>query len=682
MTSIVRIDRRRAAPAATDHSAPKAMFVLGLVASAIACACAGAPTAPAPDEAAGVARDTFNYTAVTAYEPVFWLADRDSNGRPAVSEVAWLWRSADDGADRGRPSDGIVEAAIGRVIAIAARPDSAGGLDIAEAARRRAVLAELKQGRVTVIATDLRDLGAREKAMVGHLLQAAIAIERLHAMQRGSRAAWDSVTDPPSRALIQRNQQPWCGAAQTESDPTCRAVTAAEPRAVGVYPVDLQGDTGFCATLSARPDAAALLAPFVAVRRRDGALVAVPYTEAWPEAMNVVAVALEAAAADLEGGDEVPLQAYLRAAAGAFRSNDWNPADEAWAAMDARSSRWYLRIAPDETYWEPCSRKAGFHMTFARIDQASLAWQARLEPVKQDMENTLATLAGPPYLAREVSFHLPDFIEIVLNAGEARSALGAIVGQSLPNWGPVANEGRGRTVAMTNIGTDADSRAAARRQINSLLCADSAALVPVDTANAVRLGTVLHEAAHNLGPAAEYRVGGKVDEEWFGGPLAAMLEELKAQTAALYLADWLVERGVLKAAERDASHATDMVWAFGQVAQELFDGRGKPKPYPQLAAIQVGTLMAEGALAWRARETAANGRDTGCMHIDLARFPPVTAKLMAQVAGIKARGDRAAADALTLTHVRGDSAWTRLHALVQERWRREPRASFVYSLRF
>ena len=46
------------------------------------------------------------------------------------------------------------------------------------------------------------------------------------------------------------------------------------------------------------------------------------------------------------------------------------------------------------------------------------------------------------YAARKVAFNFPDFIEIVLNAGDSRSALGAVMGQSLPNWGKVAQENR------------------------------------------------------------------------------------------------------------------------------------------------------------------------------------------------------------------------------------------------
>ena len=73
------------------------------------------------------------------------------------------------------------------------------------------------------------------------------------------------------------------------------------------------------------------------------------------------------------------------------------------------------------------------------------------------MEKALAELAGAPYKAREVSFKLPDFVDIALNAGDSRPPSGATIGQSLPNFGPVANEGRGRTVAMTNFYTDPDS---------------------------------------------------------------------------------------------------------------------------------------------------------------------------------------------------------------------------------
>jgi len=122
-----------------------------------------------------------------------------------------------------------------------------------------------------------------------------------------------------------------------------------------------------------------------------------------------------------------------------------------------------------------------------------------------------------------VTFHLPDFIDIIVNAGDDRDALGATIGQSLPNWGPVANEGRGRTVAMVNINTDPDSREARKAQAESLLDGTSAKLYPASTEPGL-LSTILHEATHNLGPAHEYKVNGKKADEMFGGPIASMMD--------------------------------------------------------------------------------------------------------------------------------------------------------------
>lgn len=66
-----------------------------------------------------------------------------------------------------------------------------------------------------------------------------------------------------------------------------------------------------------------------------------------------------------------------------------------------------------------------------------------LNPIKQEMEDRLATLAGPPTQARAANFYLPDFIDIVANRGDDRQPMGWVAGQSLPNWGPVVNAWRG-----------------------------------------------------------------------------------------------------------------------------------------------------------------------------------------------------------------------------------------------
>jgi hypothetical protein len=640
-----------------------------------------APAAPHFDR---LTRSEFNRLAAETFLPLFWVDDSDHDAAVDANELVELW-----GMRRGRNDPWLVRGAFGPSFAPAYEHMVAfgkDGLDLTKAprtdwTRRQAVLEELKQGRPTLLHTVLTDSTPQEQAFVKQILKAADLIEGVYARQLGSAGLEDDIPedDLASRALFARNQGPWCEAPATARDPDCQGVPSRPKHVFGVYPPKIQEDPGFCEVLAARPDAKTLLAPFSVVREgANGALEAVPYQDAYRVELAAVSRALQTAA-DVLGPEEVALATYLRAAAQSMLDGLWEPADEAWAAMNVRNSKWYVRVGPDETYFEPCSRKAAFHLTFARINQDSLRWQDKLVPVRKDMEEALAKLAGKPYKARAVAFHLPDFIDIVLNAGEARSALGATVGQSLPNWGKVAAEGRGRTVAMTNIGTDVDSQASSRRKVESLFCEEAMEFYTTAPEPEI-MSTVLHEAAHNLGPAHEYRVKGKTDDESFGGGLAATLEELKAQQAAAYLADWLAAKGIIDDGLRRQAHTGDVAWALGHVSQGMLTPEGRPKPYSQLAAIQVGWLLEAGALSWKPEAIAANNRDKGCLAFDLAKFPAAHEKLMAKVAGIKARGDRKGAEALVEKYVQAPGAWADLREVVRQRLSREPRSSFVYAI--
>jgi hypothetical protein len=232
---------------------------------------------------------------------------------------------------------------------------------------------------------------------------------------------------------------------------------------------------------------------------------------------------------------------------------------------------------------------------------------------------------------------------------------------------------------MTNLFEDEDSLAALRQAVESLVCAPSIPLISLDPELSV-LSTVLHEAAHNLGPSHEYRAQGKTDTEAFGGGLASTLEELKAQTAALYFTTWLAGRGVIDRATAERSLARDIVWAFSQIANGVSTPDGKPKPYGQLAAIQVGHLVEAGAMEWKPGEKAANGQDPGCFAIRIEKMPAAVDVLARQVLGIKARGDKAAALKLRLQFVDRDGPWNGLRAIIQERTLRSPKGSLVYSV--
>jgi len=627
--------------------------------------------APAKATRNELSRADFNRLAVRANLPLYWVADTNGDNNVDPDEVAHLLFYPDYAGD--------LDAAYQQLLAVKAEPVPDAG--VPEGKRRALVDEDLDQGRPTLVRTDVSTMSAGERAFVDRMLAVAAKIDELYAIQNGSAALAEQLPkDTESHSLFRRNWGPACVAPATEKDPACTAIPGAPKPIVDVYPATVgkvaQTDKTFCASLEARPDAKGLLEPFTAVREVDGKLTAVPYSEAYKAQMLGVANELLGAAGALDDPAEQPLVDYLKAAAASFASNDWWPADEAWAKMNADNSKWYVRVGPDETYWEPCNHKAGFHLTFSRINQGSKAWQDKLVPVQQEMEAAIAAHAGAPYKAREVKFHLPDFIDIVVNAGDDRAPMSATIGQSLPNSGPVKDSSRGRTIAMVNLFTDDDSLATRHAAAATLL--DTASMASyVDDPEPGLLSTILHEATHNLGPAGGYKVKGKTSEQVFGGQMASMLEELKAQTGALFLVELLRGKGLITDELAARTYADMVVWACGHIARGMYESDGSRKAYSQLAAIQVGFLLDKQALTWDPKATAANGTDTGAFTIHADKFVTAADELMKVVAGIMARGDRKGAEALAKKYVDGTIV---PQPVIAERFGRFPKVSFVYAI--
>jgi hypothetical protein len=688
--------------------------LIALAATAFACEKSSPTPSPAPSSSPTtasapvpapkldrVARADFNRVAAELALPLFWTEDHNRNSALDPEELAVYWGLEKGASLKEYVSGGAFTPKLLETYEKIAKQKTDGAKD--DDPRRAAVKKELGQGRVTLVATDLTKASPEEKRFVTSIVRASEMIESLYAKQQGTTdlAAKVPPGDPASKTLFFRGQGPKCEAPMTANDPTCGALAAADMpkgKISGLYPPDLLRKPKFCDEIGKKDKK--LVDPFTAVTSkasldeaikaaadtsdtvspaRLAQLEAKPYHEAWATDVQAIAKELEAARAAL-GDREPALKEYLAAAAKSFTSDDWWSADEAWAKMDAKNSKYYLRIAPDEVYDEPCSTKALYHVSFGLINQGSVKWQEKLDPLKTEMEVALATLAGPPYAARDVKFKIPDFVDVTINAGDSRKAFGATIGQSLPNFGPVANGGRGRTVAMTNFYGDPDSVATSKEQAESLFCKETMAKW-TDSSEPQLMSTVLHEASHNLGPAHQYKANGKIDREAFGGPLASTLEELKAQTAALYFTEWLIEKKQVTRDDADKAHVRDIFWAFGHISRGMYTAEKHPNNYSQLAAIQVGALMKDGALTFKTDERATNGKDAGCFALDLAKMPNAIKTLMTEVAKIKGKGDKAAGDALIKTYVDVTGEKKKVHDLITERITRAPKASFVYAVK-
>lgn len=329
----------------------------------------------------GVTRGDFNRLAAELALPLFWIDDANKNGAIEPSELAMYWGLVPGAAPGEYVDKGAFTAKAQEAIAsikqrMLTKPVDPPGIDDKERARRIAVLKELAQGRVTLVATDLSKASPEEKRFVGFVTKAAELIEQLYAKQQGTDvlAAKVPTGDAASKTLFFRGQGPKCEAPLTQNDEACSAIPGlAKGKLSGLYPADMLTQPKFCEALSKKDKQ--LVDPFTVVMAGGDAgkdaLRAVPYHEAYPEETKAIAGQLRGAANAL-GEQEPALKAYLLAAAQAFTDDKWWPADEAWAKMDAKNSRFYLRIAPDEVYSEPCSTKALFHVSFGLINKGSL----------------------------------------------------------------------------------------------------------------------------------------------------------------------------------------------------------------------------------------------------------------------------------------------------------------------
>ena len=156
-----------------------------------------------------------------------------------------------------------------------------------------------------------------------------------------------------------------------------------------------------------------------------------------------------------------------------------------------------------------------------------------------------------------------------------------------------------------------------------------------------------------------------------------MLEELKAQSIALFFVELLRERGILTDLQAQEVYVDSITWAFGHVSRGMYTPSGQRKAYSQLAAIQLGVLMDEGAVVWDPSAPAANGSDVGAFKLNFEKFPTACEKLMRDVARVKAKNDKKGAEGLAKKYVEGDKI---PQGKIAERVLRFPKNSFVYSV--
>jgi hypothetical protein len=518
---------------------------------------------------------------------------------------------------------------------------------LAELQRRQTVGLSLAEGRTITIEADLSGISRAEKIMVEHLVNAAMRIDVLYMKQTGawrysSEVQTSDKTDFSSKTFFKRNMGPWATAGRFASDPFANALPTFPKKHLGVYPSDVEVDESFLEKLRADPQG--LGHQWTVVEKTsNGELKPVFYHESdlFHQDMQAVARELDKAAEAIKYlKNEIYLYAYLRDAAAAFRNGDWDTADKSWAAMNMHNSKWALRVAPDETYWDLANTKAGFQFWFAKIDTKGAKLADGLAPFLQNMEDEISRLY-PLYEARKVNFEMPNTIEMIYRAGNHRSAMGATIGEKLPNFSNDVS----RMVVMTNYYGDSVSRQTAIEKAGIIFTDDIAKTYAPDR-DVSTFDTLLHEATHGFGVNADvYYIKDPatgqekkdssgnfiLSKTALGGANSQVIEELKAQTGSLYYTGWQLEKGIIDQQTANKLYLDAILWAFGHISRGMGTAE-EPRAYSQLAAIQVRALLNGGAM------TIEDGK----FRLHYEKFHAVATELLTEVTRIQVTGDREA----------------------------------------
>ncbi len=625
----------------------------------------------APASFRQVERPAFNVRAAQAAVPLYWMDDANRNNALDPREVAVLWGAPSSAwVTNGRLTTRFADT-YARLIATSPPPANA---------REELLKKELGQAQPTLVYTDLTYLSSEEQAIIDKVAEIAERVERVHMRQLGSAkfAARAKELDPLSRALFLRNQSPWCANPGTEADPRCGAFDEMPPRLSGLYPEELQRTGDVCKAVRDHPNSEALFGRFDVVRSIGERLVAVPYSKAFPMEMTAVAEALRDLATVVSDPEEVAFRDYVLAAAAAFETDDWASADRAWLKMTSQTSRWFFRVAPDQVFFSPCRRKAMFHVSFGRVDRSGIAWKRKIAMIQSRMEEELSDLAGPAYAARPVELSLPDFVRVILNAGDSRRPRGAYIGNNLPTAGPLAKAGRARSISFVNMYADRDSRALIDATINDYFCAETAPRLSSAPKPRI-INTLLHVASRGLGPTLGHVVDGRSAADVFGGSRAFMLDQAQAQTSAMYFVHWLKERGLFEPEIADQAMAYGVIWGFSHITRGVFGPEGRRLEHGHAGAMILSAMLERGGMAWQPEAQSASGNDKGCFALKFDRFSAAAEHLLRKILDTKARGDAEQAEALLKRYV--DDGRKDLFEIIQTRGRRKPGAYFVYSFR-
>ncbi|MCF6268349.1 MAG: peptidase [Melioribacteraceae bacterium] len=307
-----------------------------------------------------------------------------------------------------------------------------------------------------------------------------------------------------------------------------------KPKGANYYPEDMTKEE-FENFIKENPEKEAeFTSEFTMIRRENGKLVAIPYTEFYKAELTEISKLMNEAA---EYAENASLKNYLLTRAKAFKTNDYYESDMAW--MDLEEHTIEVIIGPYEVYEDKLfNYKAAFEIFLTLVDPESTEKLKTFANYLTEMEENL------PILQEHKNFERGSDSPIIVaqevfSAGDTKAGVQTLA-FNLPNDERVRKAKGSKKVMLINVH---EAKFDKLLKPISELVLDKSQLQYV-TFDAFFNHTLMHEMSHGLGPGYITVDGRDTEVKKELKETYSTMEECKADILGLYNNKFMIGKGV------------------------------------------------------------------------------------------------------------------------------------------
>ena len=388
-----------------------------------------------------------------------------------------------------------------------------------------------------------------------------------------------------------------------------------KPLGANYYPEDMSKEE-FTRWIADHPDEEeAFENEYTMIRRKDGELVAIPYSEYYKDQLSRAADYLMEAA---RYADNPTVKRYLATRANAFLSNDYYESDMAWMDMDDHLIE--VVIGPYEVYEDRLfNYKAAFECFITLRDPEESDKVARFANYLTDMEKHLPIPDKYKNLDRGSESPIVVAQEL-FSAGDTKAGVQTLA-FNLPNDERVRKAKGSKKVLLKNV-NEAKFRKLLTPISEKIMAPDQLEYITFD---AFFNHVLMHEMSHGIGPGYITIDGRETEVREELKETYSTIEECKADVLGMYNNIFMVEKDEFPESMVKETWATFLAGTFRSVRFGINEAHGAGN------AIIYNYLLENGAYKY--------DESSQTVQVNFDKVYDVTESLATKLLTIQAEGD-------------------------------------------